>query len=63
MAKNKKEIVSAEIAEQKYSRSALIASGEFVRSKDLLKVLLKDGELYTISEAKAIVNNYLNKEV
>lgn len=63
MARNKKETVSAEFAEQKYSKSALIASGEFVRSKDLLKVLLKDGEFYTISEAKAIVNNYLNKEV
>ena len=63
MAKNKKETVSAEVAEQKYSKSALIASGEFVRSKDLLKVLLKDGENYTVSEVKAIVNNYLNKEV
>lgn len=63
MAKTKKETVSAEVAEQKYSKSALIASGEFVRSKDLLKVLLKDGEFYTVSEVKAIVNNYLNKEV
>ena len=63
MSKTKKETVSAGIAEQKYSKSALIASGEFVRSKDLLKVLLKDGEKYTVSEAKAIVNNYLNKEV
>lgn len=62
MAKSKKETVSA-VAEQKYSKSALIASGEFVRSKDLLKVILKDGEFYTISETKAIVNNYLNKEV
>lgn len=63
MAKNRKETVSADVAEQKYSKSALVASGEFVRSKDLLKVLLKDGENYTVSEAKAIVNNYLNKEV
>ena len=63
MAKTKKETVSAETAEQRYSKSALIASGEFVRSKDLLKVLLKDGEFYTISEVKAIVNTYLNKEV
>lgn len=63
MAKKEKETVSAGIVEQKYSKSALITSGEFVRSKDLLKVLLKDGEFYTISEAKAIVNNYLNKEV
>lgn len=63
MTKNKKETVSANTAENKYSKSALIASSEFVRSRDLLKVLLKDGEVYTIAEAKAIVNNYLNKEV
>ncbi len=63
MSKIKKETVSAETAEKKYSKSALLTSAEFVRSKDLLKVLLKDGEFYTVSEAKAIVNNYLNKEV
>lgn len=51
------------IAEQKYSKSALIASAEFIRTKDLLKVLLKDGELYTISETKRVINAYKNKEV
>ena len=51
------------VAEQKFSKKALIASVEFLRYRDLLKVLLVDGELYTVSEAKEKLNNYLNKEV
>lgn len=51
--------------EQKFSKNAFLQStkAEFLRYRDVLKVLLKDGELYTEAEALAILKNYLNKEV
>ena len=51
------------VAKQKFSKKALLSSAEFIRFRDLLKVLLKDSELYTIEEAREKVNSYLNKEV
>ena len=51
------------VTEQKFSKGALLSSAEFIRFRDLLKVLLKDSELYTVAEAKEKVNSYLNKEV
>ena len=50
---------------QKFSKSAFLQStrGEFLRYRDVLNVLLKNGELYTEAEVIAILNNYLNKEV
>lgn len=50
---------------QKFSKSAFLqsAKSEFLRYRDVLMVLLKDGELYTEAEVVAILSNYLNKEV
>lgn len=51
------------VAEQKFNKDALLQSVEFVRYRDLLKVILKDGELFAISEVKEKLKAYLNKEV
>lgn len=50
---------------QKFSKSAFLQStkAEFLRYRDVLKVLLKDGETYTEAEALEKLNTYLNKEV
>lgn len=50
---------------QKFSKNAFLQStkADFLRYRDVLKVLLVDGELYTEAEALEILKNYLNKEV
>lgn len=48
---------------QKYTKAALAGSKRFQARRDLLNVILEDGEEYTIEEAEKIINNYLNKEV
>lgn len=55
----------AKAKEQKFSKSAFLQStkAEFLRYRDVLKVLLKDGELYTEAEALNKLKAYLNKEV
>lgn len=51
--------------EQKFSKNAFLQStkADFLRYRDVLKVLLKDGELYTEAEAMKKLKTYLNKEV
>lgn len=51
------------VEEKRFSKTALIASIEFLRYRDLLKILLTDGETFTVSEVKEKLNAYLNKEV
>lgn len=50
---------------QRFSKNAFLQSkkSEFLRYRDVLKVLLKDGELYTEAEALEKLKAYLNKEV
>lgn len=50
---------------QKFSKGAFLQStkSEFLRYRDVLKVLLKDGEFYTEAEALEKLKTYLNKEV
>jgi len=46
-------------AVEKYSKDAVINSGEFTAiERDLLKVVLKDDESYEINDAKKVIENY-----
>lgn len=49
--------------ETKYTKAALAGSKRFQFRRDLLNVILIDGEEYTIDEVEKAINNYLNKEV
>ncbi|MGH2110116.1 hypothetical protein [Aerococcus urinaeequi] len=51
-------------AVEKYSKDAVINSGEFTAiERDLLKVVLKDDESYAIEDAKRKIKNYKEGEV
>ena len=51
-------------AVEKYSKDAVINSGEFTAiERDLLKVALKDDESYAIEDAKRKIKNYKEGEV
>lgn len=51
-------------AVEKYSKDAVINSGEFTAiERDLLKVALKDDEAYTTQDAKQKIKNYKEGEV
>lgn len=66
MARPKKEEkieVEAKVAEKKFSKEAILKSRKFIDKKTLLKVLLKENEMYSISETNKIIEEYLNKEV
>ena len=62
---NKKQTTKAEETPQeiKYTKAALAGSKKFEAHRDLLNVLLADGEKYTVAETEQRINNYLNKEV
>ena len=59
--------IEAAAAEQpqeiKYTKAALIGSKRFQERRDLLEAILDDGGSFTIGEAEALINYYLNKEV
>ncbi|MGH2080074.1 hypothetical protein ACRCJU_01915 [Aerococcus urinaeequi] len=49
----------ATVETKKYTKEAVIDSGEFkVIERDLLKALLKDDESYEINDAKKVIENY-----
>lgn len=51
-------------AVEKYSKDAVINSGEFTAiERDLLKVALKDDEAYSTEDAKQKIKNYKEGEV
>ena len=60
MAKN---TAAEQPQEPKYTKAALAGSKRFQFRRDLLNVILIDGEEYTINEVEKAINNYLNKEV
>lgn len=48
----------------KFSKEQFLSSKQFtVAQKDILSVLLKDGETYTVDQAKKQVDDFLKKEV
>lgn len=66
MARPKKEEkieIKEKVVEKKFSKEAILKSRKFIDKKTLLKVLLKENEMYSISETNKIVDEYLNKEV
>lgn len=52
-----------QIPEPKFSKEQILASKTFRHNRDLVKVLLKNGEDYTINEVWGKINNYLKGEV
>lgn len=47
----------------KYSKESLIRSDRYMKRRDLLGALLKDGERYTLEEVDAKLNNYMKGKV
>lgn len=50
-------------AEIKYTKAALAGSKRFQAKRDLLNAILDDDGMFTVEEAEALINFYLNKEV
>lgn len=46
-----------------YSKEQIIASKKYFKRKDILNVLLKDGEEYSFSRIDEIIEEFMNKEV
>lgn len=46
-----------------YSKDELLASQAFAPYVHFADALLKDGQRYTVDEAKALIENYLGKAV
>lgn len=68
MSKSKKDVEPVTISktekvEAKFTKGAIISSSKFEGRRDLLQVLLNDGELYAISEVETKIKNYLTMEV
>lgn len=47
----------------KFTKAALLKSKQFTGRTDLLRVLLKDGESYSIEQVHALIKSFLSKEV
>ncbi len=47
----------------KYSKEQLIRSDRYMKRRDLLGALLKDGERYTLEEVDAKLDNYMKGKV
>lgn len=47
----------------KYSKEQLVGSDRYMKRRDLLGVLLKDGERYTLEEVDAKLDNYMKGKV
>ena len=46
-----------------YSKEQIIASKKYFKRKDILNVLLNDGEEYSFSRIDEIIEEFMNKEV
>ena len=46
-----------------YSKEQIIASKKYYKRKDILNVLLNDGEEYSFSRIDEIIEEFMNKEV
>lgn len=55
-------LTEAEGAEPVFTKEQLKNSKKFAKNKDIVSVVLKDGESYTIAECEALVNTFLTKE-
>ena len=47
----------------KYSKEQLIGSERYMRYRDLLGALLKDGKSYTLKETDALLQKYMKGKV
>lgn len=58
-----KETAAAKTAATKYYKEQLVRSDRYMRQRDLLGALLKDGERYTLEEVNAKLDNYMKGKV
>ena len=56
------EKVNAKAEVQKYSKEQILLSQAYANRKDILNVILKDGD-YTIEAVDKLLENFLKKEV
>lgn len=50
-------------AVSKYSKEQLISSERYVKRRDLLGALLKDGKDYSVEEVDTLLENYMKGKV
>lgn len=48
--------------EKTFEKSQIYNSKRYGEYKDIISVVLKDGEKYTLKDADTLINNFLNKE-
>lgn len=58
-----KETAAAKPAATKYAKEQLIKSDRYMKRRDLLGALLKDGERYTLKEVDAMLDKYMKGKV
>ena len=46
-----------------FSKEQILGSKKFANRKDILNVLLKDDETYSIDDVETMIKEFLNKEV
>lgn len=69
MAKSQKETMETaegkvtKTAESRYTKEQILSSATFAGRRDILNVLLTDGEEYTIGKVNRIMDDWLKKEV
>lgn len=52
-----------ETAEEKFVKESFLKSSKYIKHRDVLDVLLNDGEYYTIDEVDKKIKDFMNKEV
>lgn len=55
-------LAGTEETEPVFTKEQLKNSKKFAKNKDIVSVVLKEGESYTIAECEALVNTFLTKE-
>lgn len=67
MGKDKKEYKEIkgvkEVEETVFDKDQLVSSKKFMSNKDVLSVLIEDGEKITIEEAKKRIENFMKGKV
>lgn len=58
-----KETAAEATAAIKYSKEQLIRSERYMKRRDLVGALLKDGKAYSLEEVDALLDNYMKGKV
>lgn len=67
MATTKNKITTSPEAKSKgevvFTKNTILHSSEFAKRRDLLSVLLKDGETYTMDQVRGLIDHFMKGKV